>query len=239
MRDTKIKFSIVMPCYKEENRLPAYLKELKETLKEIPVELIIVDDGSPIESFNRLRDKISGELSGSIFLHRYERNQGKGFAISHGIHQANGEIVGFLDSDGAIPAYEVKNLLNIYSDNNSFDMLLASRIKMLGKNVDRSFMRHLSGRVFVTFISTLFNIPVYDSQCGFKLFKKNSYESLKNKITDTRWVWDTQLLILFFLNKKKIHEVPIDWSGVADSKVYMLSDSLKMLLKMYNFKKGL
>lgn len=239
MKKPAIQFSIVLPCYKEHDRLPGYLQDLKKQLTGLAVELIIVDDGSPAESFNLLKSKIAGLLNAFVKLERYENNQGKGFAIAYGIGLAKGRIVGFVDSDGAIPAHEVRNALDYYIKNDQYDMLVFSRIKMLGKSVERSFMRHLSGRIFVTIISLLFGIPVYDSQCGFKLFKKEIYELLKCKITDTRWVWDTQLLILFYINNRQIKEIPIDWKDIAGSKVKIIQDSARMLFKMLSFKRGL
>lgn len=107
---------------------------------------------------------------------------------------------------------------------------------ILGKHIDRKPLRHLSGRVFSTVLNLIFPMNVYDSQCGFKIFSRVKYEMIKDKITNMRWLWDTQLLILFYFNSYKIIEYPIDWHEEGDSKVKIFSDSFKMIFDLLIFK---
>jgi dolichyl-phosphate beta-glucosyltransferase len=230
--------SLIIPCYKESNRLPTFLESLSTELNHLPIEILIVDDGSPEEEFKKLSDSITKYLSNKIKLIRSIPNLGKGGAIEIGINSSRTELIGFVDADGAIPYYEIINLYNIMIHSDK-DMVISSRIKMLGKTVKRNLHRHISGRVFMTIYNFFFSIPVYDTQCGLKIFKRSKYELIKNNILDKRWTWDTQLITLFYLNNFKIQEVAIDWEDIDGSKVNVLKDSIRMIFSLYKLKKTL
>lgn len=231
----KVRLTIVIPSFKEADRLPVFLSSLTENRPD-DISYIIVDDGSPIEDFNLLVERVRPYLNSQVTLLRYETNRGKGGAIEFGLEHANTEYVGFLDADGSIPHYEVINLWEFTKSNLHLDLILSSRIKLLGKQIDRSIKRHISGRIFVTYLNYLFNVPVYDSQCGFKIFKLSLYNSIKSKIINKRWLWDTELLILSYLKGFNCAEVAIDWKDVQGSKINLISDAMKMALGLWNFK---
>ena len=105
-----------------------------------------------------------------VSFHRLATNAGKGAAVYEGWdldHES--EWLGLVDADGSIPPYEVLRVLSMLRKDNVPDALFASRCKILGRTVRRSWLRHLCGRVFATLVATVTRIPVYDSQCGFKL----------------------------------------------------------------------
>jgi dolichyl-phosphate beta-glucosyltransferase len=231
--------TIIIPCYKEVDRLPLFLNDLYTQLNHLDINFIIVDDGSPIEDFNKMKNLIDPFLSEKFKLLRYEKNLGKGGAISYGLTHASSDYIGFVDADGSIPFYEIENIANYMKNNYQIDMLIASRILMLGKKIERKFLRHLSGRLFSTMLNAIFPMKVYDSQCGFKIFSKLKYEKINNFITDKRWLWDTQLLILFYISSFNIIEYPVDWKEQPGSKVKIISDSINMFLGLIKFKKKL
>jgi glycosyltransferase involved in cell wall biosynthesis len=232
----KSDLTLVIPCFKESDRLPIFLSSL---IKNMPQDIryVIVDDGSPIADYNLLLERVKPFLSQKVSLLRYEKNRGKGGAIEFGLEHANTEYVGFLDADGSIPDYEVINLWQYTKMHPDLDLILSSRIKLLGKQIDRTLKRHLSGRIFVTYLNFLFNVPVYDSQCGYKIFKKSLFNSIQVNIINKRWLWDTELVILSYLNGYKCIEIAIDWKDVQGSKVSLFSDAIKMALGLWNFKK--
>lgn len=235
----KIDFTIIIPCYKEHERLPKFLENLSILIKNSNIKILIIDDGSPENYFDLLKTNVSKFLNKNIELHHYEKNIGKGHAIAYGINLAKTKYVGFLDADGSIGEKEVFRMVNYFRKNSEIDMLISSRIAMLGRTIDRKISRHVTGRIFATISNILFPIQVYDSQCGFKLFSKAKYENVKNKIIDNQWLWDTQLLILFYYSGFKILEFPIDWSEKENSKIRFFRDALKMFFGLIKFKKQL
>ncbi|XDD45919.1 glycosyltransferase [Leptospira sp. WS39.C2] len=235
----KKNLSIVIPCYRESKRLPTYLNSLVEMFQGNPnVNFIIIDDGSPHKEFSKLKQKIQNILSNPQFtLFHYEKNIGKGHAIQYGLEKTEGNYLGFIDADGATPAYEVKRMWDHINIHNEIDLIVGSRIPMHGKTVKKSFHRHIANRIFSFYFHKIFEIQIYDPQCGCKIFKRSSYDKIKGKITDLRWLWDTQLLILFHRNHQTIVEFPIDWNEIPNSKFSFFKDSFSVLLSIWKYRK--
>ena len=74
-------------------------------------------------------------------------------------------------------------------------MALGSRVKRLGSQIDRRTIRHVLGRVFSTCANAVLAIPVYDSQCGAKLFRLEAVEHVFAEPFITRWCFDLEILV--------------------------------------------
>ena len=147
------------------------------------------------------------------------------------------EWLGLVDADGSIPPYEVLRVLSMLRKDNVPDALFASRCKILGRTVRRSWLRHLCGRVFATLVATVTRIPVYDSQCGFKLVRRGCYESVRGRLREKRFAFDVELLVALRQSGARIIEVPIDWFDVAGSKLHFLRDTSRMLAAVVRMRK--
>lgn len=231
--------TIVIPCYNEQDRFPIFFQQLCKDLEGVnDIQIFIIDDGSELVNYNTMVDKIQKIPSQLNYkLIRYEKNKGKGFAISKGIEEANTDYVGFVDADGAVPGYEILNLWNYLKNNPNVDYVSGARIIMLGKKVYKSFPRHISSRIFATYFTLIYGIKMYDPQCGLKLFKKSAYLQVFSSIQDFRWLWDTQLTVLLHKKKYNLEEIPIDWKEVRGSKVSILKDSISMFFKLLHYRK--
>jgi hypothetical protein len=73
-------------------------------------------------------------------------------------------------------------------------MVLGSRWRRLGSDITRSAVRHGLGRVFATAASLIVGLPVYDSQCGAKVFRAGVVDALFGETFSTRWLFDVELL---------------------------------------------
>ena len=72
-------------------------------------------------------------------------------------------------------------------------------------------------------------IPVYDSQCGFKLIRRRCYEAVRSRLREKRFAFDVELLVALRQSGARVIEVPIDWCDVPGSKLHFLRDSAQML----------
>jgi glycosyltransferase involved in cell wall biosynthesis len=230
--------SLVVPAFREEERLPRFLPALAAALADLPAEVIVVDDGSPPASYAALAAALAPHLSPRVRLVRSEPNRGKGHAIARGLEEARGALLGFVDADGAVPAAEARRLAGHALAHPEDDMVIGSRVKMLGRTIERSALRHYVGRVFATWLDTLFRVPVYDSQCGLKIFRADRYREVRGAIEDERWLWDTELLILFHRRGWRVEELPIDWREPGGSKVNVLRDGARMWTGLLRFRLG-
>jgi dolichyl-phosphate beta-glucosyltransferase len=137
--------------------------------------------------------------------------------------------LGFLDADGSIPPHEVVRLLSCLEMDDAPDAFFCSRRKIFGRSVQRSWRRHVGGRVFATLVSVATGIPVYDSQCGFKLLRRRCYEAIRSRLREKRFAFDVELLLALRQSGAKVIEVPIDWSDVPGSKLHFVRDTAQML----------
>jgi glycosyltransferase involved in cell wall biosynthesis len=185
---------LVIPCYNEAARLDR--GEMLRLARARPgLDLLFVDDGSKDGTVSVIRE-LQAEEPG-IGLLELGRNVGKGEAVRLGLlHASRGEaaIVGYADADLATPVDELVRLHDIALESER-SVVLGSRIQLLGYDVERHRRRHYLGRVFATLASIALRLPVYDTQCGAKFFRRNGRldQALSEPFT-SRWAFDVELL---------------------------------------------
>ncbi len=224
---------IVVPCYNEELRLP--VDQFLRFLDESQVSLVFVDDGSRDKTLDRLECLRKGRED-RVFVLRSPANQGKAEAVRMGMNFAldtlgpeqHASYVGYWDADLATPLHAIPKLMAVFADRPDLDMVFGSRVKLLGRHVHRKTSRHYLGRVFATVVSVMLRLPIYDTQCGAKIFRvRPDTRGLTAEPFRTRWVFDVELLARYIrqlgspgLAAQRIYEYPLDtWEDVGGSKV--------------------
>lgn len=231
------KTCIVVPCYNEEKRLDSN-EFVLFVESNSNVDFLFVNDGSNDDTISVLK-KIQEGKEGRIIIHDLEKNSGKAEAVRLGILKALSferyDFVGFFDADLATPLSEI-----IYFLQNKHDakIVMGSRMKRLGVKVERKVTRHILGRVFSTLASIILKLPVYDTQCGAKIFDKDLFFLFEEKFI-TKWLFDIEL-IARFRNKfgvdfsvSNIIEMPVNkWVEKGGSKLkikHMLSVPFELI----------
>jgi len=239
--------SLAIPCYRESERLEKFLSGLAKILQErkLPVSIQVVDDGSGpkyAESISRLiasKQSSFRDLQDPLLL---PNNLGKGGAIYAAWDSAPPEVewLAFSDADGATPPEEIARVFTeLLAQPELADAWLGSRIKMLGKKVDRTLKRHIVGRVYATMASAATGLAVYDSQCGFKIVRRDSYLAIRSNLTEQGFGFDMELLSHLHRSGARLLEVPVDWSDVPGGKVNLFSDSWRMLVSLLRLRQRL
>ena len=229
---------LTVPCFRESERLPAFLPELcREMMRLGTVEILVVDDGSGAAETAATRTLVEQLRPNHPCLRpllELPENLGKGGAVYAGWAHASSDAdwLGFVDADGSCSPAETARLIRLAqasSPTPSAPALFASRVKMLGRHVERQFKRHLIGRIYATLVSELLGIPVYDSQCGLKLVPRPAYTAVADHLSIHGFAFDVDLLTALLDHGTPVHEVPIDWVEVPGGKVRLIRDSLRML----------
>jgi len=223
--------TVVIPAYNEERRLPSTLESVHAFLQEHyqEFEIIIVDDGSTDQTIDVV-DTFAKHHSG-IRLITYTPNQGKGYAIRTGVLQATGDLILIDDADGSSPIAEVLSLQQAIT--NGADLAIGSRNKPdPDRVVIADLHRKYIGNTFNLIVQTLLLPGVYDTQCGFKLFKKNVAHDIFRVSELNGFAFDVEILYIARLRKYKLAEIAINWTNVAGSKVNVLIDSTGMFLQV-------
>jgi len=220
--------SIVVPAYNEAQRIRDALTRIcafKES-KPYPIEVIVVDDGS--------RDRtveIVSEFPG-IRLVRNDRNHGKGFTVRHGVLEAQGELVLFTDADLSAPIEEVDKLLAALQSSGA-DAAVGSRAlerELIG--IHQPWFRDIGGRFFNLLVRFFAGLKLHDTQCGFKLFKRNSTRGAFERMHVEGFGFDPELLFLIERGGGKVVEVPVRWNDNPATKVRFFRDSTRMVLDL-------
>lgn len=223
--------SLIVPCYNEALRLDT--KRFREFLETPGVtRIIFVDDGSTDSTVSVLENVCSGFEHRAHIL-RCVKNQGKAQAVRLGVLDAlrtyEQDIVGYWDADLATPLESVNCFLTVLDDYPEIDMVFGARVKLLGRSVMRKQTRHYLGRMFATVVSRMLRLPIYDTQCGAKLFRvEPETTQVFTEPFISKWVFDVEILArylrLYDKNstrlEKLIYEYPLEsWEDVGGSKV--------------------
>jgi glycosyltransferase involved in cell wall biosynthesis len=219
---------LVIPCFNEQNRLPQ--RQILESVQQrAGLSICFVDDGSTDETAGVL-SALKAQAPANVEVITLGRNCGKAEAVRQGmLHVARTNrfaFVGYWDADLSTPLEDLDGLLSVLAGNPSCLLAMGSRVKRLGSFIDRHLWRHVTGRIFATFASVISQLPVYDSQCGAKLFRRHAVAIVFKEPFTTQWLFDVEILVRL-RNRlgmravlEMVAEVPLKtWIDVSGSKL--------------------
>jgi len=219
--------AVTIPCYNEADRLKCdafigFVREHREVM------FIFVDDGSTDETAQLLKSMSLSEAANIQFI-TLKTNCGKAEAVRQGTLSAiasGAKYVGYWDADLATPLKTILEFLDELKKNSHLLLVMGARVQLLGRMILRNRYRHYLGRVFATVASLVLRIPVYDTQCGAKMFVAT--EALALTFRDpfiSRWVFDVEILARLLCRgnvnpQVAVCEYPLlEWHDVKGSKV--------------------
>ena len=221
---------VVVPCFNEAARLPvhdftAFGNGASDT------RVLFVDDGSRDATEERLAELVrrAPEFFEVLTL---ESNRGKAEAVRRGMLAAfasDARFVGYWDADLATPLEEVARFRAHLERAPECAIVLGSRVQLLGRSIRRSSLRHYAGRLFGTWASFSLGLPIYDTQCGAKLFRATPETTrLFEEPFESTWAFDVEWLARWVRDRRAegrapatgLYELPLDtWHDVEGSKL--------------------
>jgi glycosyltransferase involved in cell wall biosynthesis len=222
----------VIPAYNEAGVIADTLGRITGFTGSDPAirEIIVVDDGSRDDTAGRVRgfQDAAPSAGARVQLVQHASNLGKGAAVRTGLQQAGGDVVLFTDADLSSPIAEMPRLVQPVIEGRC-DIAIGSRA------VDRSLIevrqqwsRETAGRIFNVIVRGVTGLPILDTQCGFKAFRREAILPLLGLLRINTFAFDVELLYLASRRGLRILEIPVRWSHVEESKVHMLRDSARM-----------
>ncbi len=223
--------TIVVPCYNEAKRFDAKAFEL--ALADVPgLEFLFVNDGSDDDTPIMLR-AFEEKHAGRVQVIDLAHNRGKSHAVRAGMLAAlagDATYCGYWDADLATPLNEIPRFVEVLEARPLLELVIGARVKLLGRTIERNPVRHYLGRISATVTSVLLDLPVYDTQCGAKLFRNSpETQSLFAEAFLSGWIFDVELIARMIQHRRTaglpsagfaIYELPLrQWRDMAGSKL--------------------
>lgn len=232
-----LSITIIIPAYNEENRIAPCLERLKTFCrnKKWDYEIVVVEDSSNddtasiVDGYHRLNERIT--------LMTLPTRLGKGGSIACAALQSITEYTAYMDVDLAADVTQLEHMLKSID---SHDIVIGSRILRgnlppIKRPLYRSVLSFLYSRAF----ATLFGIPIYDPQCGIKIFKTPVLSKLLKNIMVSGFAFDTDLIVAAHSMSMSVQEIPVEWIHQESSKVEVFSEiktmGLDLLSIWYNY----
>ncbi len=220
------KISLVIPAYNEAIIIRKTIETALSFLERCgsDYELIISDDGSTddtkkiVESMPREHLRCIGHFP----------NKGKGSAVREGILASSGEIVAYTDADLAYGIDSVGELLDKLESEGT-DLAIGSRKLHPEGYEDYPFIRLLASRLFSILTGLLAGFR-FDTQCGLKAFTANAAKQIFSLCETDGFAFDFEVMMLAKGQKLTVAQLPVKIINHRDSKVAVLSDSIKMFI---------
>lgn len=234
-----MKLSVIFPVKNQSEKLIKNINSKALPFFDslgITYDFLIVADASDEKNLTLLKDAIK-KMPAQVHLADYEDHPGKGHNVKKGFLTANGDYLLFMDADFATDLNVLKEMLK---DINKYDGFIASR------HLSNSFIvnpqplrRRFIGFCSRSLIHLKFLLPYKDTQCGFKMFRRDiAFEMAKRQIIDG-FAFDVEYLYFCKLNGFKVKEYPCRWFDDEDSSISSpMKASLQFMKEMRKIKRN-
>ena len=224
--------SLVIPLYNEERCLENNYKRMKAFLdtQKKDYEIILVNDGSNDGTVSIIDEIIQTDRNVRFLSNPH--NKGKGHAVNRGVLNTAGKYIVFTDADLAVPVHFVGRCLNALEAGSP--VVIGSRhLPGSAFKVPQGFPRRFLGEVFRRFSRFCLGLQVSDITCGLKGFEKQAAFDIFFRSRIDRWGSDAEIIFLAQKLGYTLHEIPVEWSHSFESKVKVVSASIKTLAEVF------
>ena len=217
--------SVLMCVYNGGIPLSSALESILEQTF-LDFEFVIVDDGSTDETVSILEDLQLANMRVLVA----EQNGGKGSAVRRGMLAAEGEFILFADADNSTPIEQLGKMLQQMES--GYDVLIGSRAADGSQAQNRDIIRRSMSWGLHSLVHMILHVDVSDTQCGFKLFRREAAVQLCQYQTLMGFSFDLELLYLTEKLGFSLGETPVNWYDAPGSKVNVIRDTRRFLVDL-------
>lgn len=220
--------TLIFPTYNELPHLHDSIVRIEEFCRAVrqPIDVVFVDDCSSDGTTDALK---AYEKRGHRVLY-HAKNQGRGAAVTTGIHATNTPYVGFIDIDMEVDIFSMLPLLEQMKKGG--DVVLGMRVYKLRPSIMHRYAlsvgyQHVSARYL--------GLPRRDTETGFKLFRREAIMPVLEKVQSKGWFWDTEIVARAHIMGLDIREVPVLFWRRSDkyTSVRLAEDVVQYLRELY------
>lgn len=225
--------SVVIPCYNEAGRIRSTLERIGAYLAERAwdAEILVCDDGSTDDT-QAVVTECAKRLRVPVRLLGHTPNRGKGYTVREGVLASEGDFVLFSDADLSTPIEELDVFMPLLTSGH-YDVVIGSRgLPESRLQLRQPRYRELMGRTFNLLVQAIGLRGFKDTQCGFKLFRREVARRLFSMQTVPGFAFDVEIVLLAVLCGYRVKEQPVTWINSPVSRVSPLWDSFRMLWEL-------
>ncbi len=233
---TKMVLSVVIPAFNEALRLPSTIHRLEQFARTYrgSIELIVANDGSTDETETLAQQAATGLPFRLINL---PRNSGPGAAIKAGVLAACGQYILISDADGPVPFMHIERLERALS--HGAQVAFGSRqLSNSTSDYPQPLHRRLIGKIWTWLVQFVLSINVRDTQCGFKLFTRESAQRIFSLAKESNFAIHVETVVLAQRLGYKVKEIPVHWDDAPGSKINLIRDSSSMFLALFRIRRN-
>ena len=198
--------TVLIPCFNEKKTITKVVDRVND-IKDLNLEIIIIDDNSNDGTRDLLKDKIKDKVSRIIFNNK---NYGKGYCIRKGIEASNGDAILIQDADLEYDPSDYKKLIKPI-ESGVADVVYGSRF-LGGEEKRVLFFWHTLGNKLLTIFSNMFtNLNLTDMEVGYKLFRSEILKDIN--LVENRFGIEPEVTAKISKKKIRIFEVGISYYG--------------------------
>jgi len=198
--------TVLIPCFNEKKTITKVVDRVND-IKDLNLEIIIIDDNSNDGTRDLLKDKIKDKVSRIIFNNK---NYGKGYCIRKGIEASNGDAILIQDADLEYDPSDYQKLIKPI-ESGVADVVYGSRF-LGGEEKRVLFFWHTLGNKLLTIFSNMFtNLNLTDMEVGYKLFRSEILKDIN--LVENRFGIEPEVTAKIAKKKIRIFEVGISYYG--------------------------
>lgn len=227
IRSDRASLRIVIPAFNEEGRIGPTLRDYCAVFADT-AQVVVVANGCRDRTAAVVRE-LKAEYA-NLSLIDIPNAIGKGGAVRVGLATGAEPFVGFVDADGSTEAREFERLFQKLRESPA-DAVVGSRWLPESNVVPHQPMRRrFASRTFNAIVRALFGIPLRDTQCGAKLFRREAVREILTSLEVADFAFDIEVLWLLKRSGRAIEEVATSWADrAAGTKIDLFSSSWQML----------
>ncbi len=229
----KIQVSIIIPCFNEGPTFERSGEKIFEELKKLKAnwEIIFVEDKS-IDYTRDFIEKFVKKFKNTKAIY-HKKNQGRGKSVSDGILASRGPICGYLDVDLEVSERYIP--LFVEEIEKGYDLVVGKRFYEGGL---RSLTRIVVSKVYAYAVRNIVDLPINDTECGYKFFRTQVVRPLLAKIKSKHWFWDTEICAQAHWSHLKISQIPVIFNRRQEKKstVRLIPDTVDYIKNLYRLR---
>ena len=235
MTQKQKKLSVIVPVYNEEKTVVSLLDRVIHSGVSIPVEIIIVNDGSTDSSPELIQSWISKQKNPEKIVFLNKKNGGKGSAVKAGIQASTGDVVIIQDADLEYDPRDYEACIQPILSGEC-KVVYGSREEENRNRLYSSPSFYLGGLLLTFWINLLYNANLTDEPTCYKTFDGPLIRSLP--IDGDKFEWEPEVTAKLLRMGFEIREVPVAYypRKIAEGKKIKWKDGVQGLRTAFRWR---